>query len=165
MSAAPKRRSPILYIVIGLIVACLICAGVVYVVIRPAISAVGNVITAMTTAKTNSDTFMNAIVAKDYTKAFGLVATSAQGTFGGSPSGMQTMIEGQNEEPTSYTYQGVNATTDANNQLVVLINGTGSFNGTTRYVYLQLQQDGNDYKVTNYTVNDTAPTATPVGTP
>lgn len=44
-----------------------------------------------------------------------------------------------------------------------IVNGTGTFGGKMRYVYLSLKKNGDAWKILGLEVNDNAPTATPAG--
>ena len=156
MTTAPKRGGcfgkSILTIVIVLVVACIVVAGLAYVVAGPAISGLINAVAAPITA---SNDFMNALIAKDYTKAYGMVHSSQQSSFGGSPEAMQQQFSTQGLQPTTYKFANVQVGTDA------LVNGTGTFGGNTKYVYISLRKDGDTWKILGLDVNDNAPTATP----
>jgi hypothetical protein len=154
---APKKRGclgrSLLTVVILLIVAAVVCVGAVAVA-WPAISNVVNAVAAPITA---SQDFMNDLIAKDYTKAYAMIHPSEQQDFGGSADGMQQTLSDQGITPTTFTFTNVQIGSDA------LVNGTGTFDGKTRYVYISLRKDGDAWKIIGIQVNDNAPTATPAG--
>ena len=157
MSTAPKKgclgRS-ILTVVIALIIAAVVCVGVVFVVAGPAI---GNLFNAFAAPINASQDFMNALIAKDYTKAYGMVHPDQQANFGGSADGMEQVLSEQGIEPSTFTFANVQIGQEA------LVNGTGTFGGKTRYVYISLRKAGDTWKIIGIEVNDQAPTATPQG--
>lgn len=144
----------LIIVAVVLIVGALVCVGVVFAVAGPAISNVFNAIAAPITA---SNDFMNALIAKDYTKAYGMVHPSQQEAFGGDVAGMEQVLSEQGLLPSIYTFANVQIGTDA------LVNGTGTFGGKTKYVYISLRKDGETWKIIGMEVNDNAPTATPSG--
>ncbi len=156
-TTAPKKgcfgRS-ILTVVIVLIIAAVVCVGVVFVVAGPAVSNLFNAIAAPITA---SNDFMNALIAKDYTKAYGMVHPSQQEAFGGDAAGLEQVLTEQGILPTTFTSTYVNIIGDA------IVNGTGTFDGKMKYVYVNLRKDGDTWKILGLEVNDNAPTATPTG--
>lgn len=157
MSTAPKKgcfgRS-ILTVVLVLIVAAVVCIGAVFVVAGPAI---GNLVNALAAPISASQDFMNDLIAKDYTKAYGMVHPEQQESFGGSPEGMQQLLGDNNMLPSSFTFANVQVGTDA------IANGTGTFDGKTKYVHISLRKSGDTWKIIGLEVNDNAPTATPSG--
>lgn len=156
MTTTPPKRggSRILYIIIGLIVACLVCIGVIYLVVGPSILKVVNTLAG---PLVSTQTFFDDVVKGDYNGAYALVHPSAQTQFGGSADGLKQTLTTNNMVPTAFTVSNVNVSNG-----VALVNGTGAFGGATKYAYVQLQQDGNDWKLMNIQLSDTAPTVTPV---
>jgi hypothetical protein len=155
MSASPKPRSSgsrLIRVVAILIFACIACGIVSYVVAGPAIMNVFNTLAAPLTA---SNDFMAALVAKDYTKAFNLVHPSQQEAFGGSPEGLEQLFTDGGLLPASYNLVYVQVGEDA------IVNGTGVFDGATKYVYVSLRKDGDAWKILGLDINDNPPTATP----
>ena len=156
-TTAPKRgcfgRS-ILTVIIALIIGSVVCVGIVVVVAGPAISNLFNTLAAPITV---SQDFMNALIAKDYTKAYGMVHPSQKESFGGSAEGMQKVLSDNALEPSSFTFTYVQIIGDA------IVNGTGIFGGENKYVYVNLRKDGDAWKIIGLEVNNTAPTATPSG--
>jgi len=154
---APKKRGclgrSLLTVVILLIVAAVVCVGAVAVA-WPAISNVVNAVAAPITA---SQDFMNDLIAKNYTKAYAMVHSSAQQEFGGSADAMQQLLSDNGITPSTFTFTNVQLGDNA------LVNGTGTFDGKTRYVYIILAKDGDPWKIVNIRVSDDAPTATPAG--
>src|SRR5258708_462948 len=142
-----KLRNILIGCGIVLVIVCIGGAAVVYFCGKTVVDAFAAPITA------NND-FMNALIAKDYAKAYGLVSPSQQTAFGGSADGMKQLISSKQWEPSSYTFSNIQLTSGA------LINGTGSFGGTTKYVYIALQKERDTWKVAQLDVNDNAPTAT-----
>jgi hypothetical protein len=61
------------------------------------------VINAVAAPITANNDFINALIAKDYTKAYAMVHPSQQTSFGGSPEGMQQTLSERGWEPSSYT--------------------------------------------------------------
>ena len=157
MSTTPKKgclgRS-IITVVIALIIAAVVCVGVVFVVAGPAI---GNLFNALAAPISASQDFMNALIAKDYTKAYGMVHPDQQTNFGGSADGMEQVLSDQGIVPSTFTFTNVQVGQDA------LVNGTGTFDGKTRYVYISMRKAGDTWKIIGIEVNDQAPTATPEG--
>src|SRR5262249_32591867 len=125
-----------------------------YVIIGP---SVANVFNAIAAPITTSQDFMTALVAKDYAKAYGLVDPSQQAAFGGSADGLQKALSDRGMLPTTFTFTNFSLGTNGS-----IVNGKGTFNGATKYVYTTLLKSGdNTYKVGQLDVNDNAPTATP----
>jgi len=156
MANSPPRRGcfgrSIVTVVLVLIVAVVICGGLAYVIVGPAISTAFNSVAAPISA--NND-FMNALIAKDYTKAYGLIHSTQQNSFGGSPQGMQKVFSAKGWAPSSYTFANIQVGTDA------IANGSAVFNGATQYVYISLRKDGDAWKILGLDINGNAPTATP----
>src|ERR1041385_3452395 len=142
-----KLRNILIGCGIVLVVICIGGAAIVYFGGKAVVDTIGAPITA-------SNDFMAALIAKDYTKAYGMVIPAQQASFGGSPDGMQQLISGKGWEPTSYTFLNFQLGSDA------IVNDTGVFGGSTKYVYINLRQDGGTWKILGLDVNDTAPTAT-----
>jgi len=145
----------ILIVAVVLIVGALVCVGVVVAVAGPAISNVFNALAAPITA--NND-FMNALIAKDYTKAYGMIHPEQQEAFGGDAAGMEQVLSEQGLLPSSYSFTNVNIFNDQ-----AMVNGTGVFGGKMKYVYLSLKKNGDAWKIIGLEVNENAPTATPAG--
>src|SRR5260221_7901341 len=143
-----KLRTILIVCGIVFVIVCIGGAAVVYFGGKAVVDAFAAPITA------NND-FMNALIAKDYAKAYGMVSPSQQAAFGGSADGMQQLISSKQWEPSSYTFSNIQLTSGA------LINGSGSFGGSTKYIYIALQKEGGTWKITQLDVNDKAPTATP----
>ena len=151
----PRKRGcfgrSIITIIVLLIVAAVVCVGVVAI----AAPSIGNLVNAIAAPITASNDFMTALVAKDYTKAYGMILPSQQEAFGGNAQGMEQVLSENGIEPTSYTFTNVQLVGNA------FVNGTGTFDGKTRYVYMSLVKDGDTWKISSIEVNDDAPTATP----
>jgi hypothetical protein len=154
-TTAPKRGGcfgrSIVTVIIVLVVACLVCSVGAYVVVGPTVMNVFNALTAPITA---SNDFVNAVIANDYTKAYGLVHPTAQSAFGGSPDQMKELLTSEGLVPSNFTATNVNITGDA------FVNGTGTFGGSTKYVYITLRKDGDNWKILNIEANNNPPTAT-----
>lgn len=156
MTAEPKRRSAgrtILTIIVALIVACAVCGIVAYVVVGPSITKVFNTVVAPLTA---GNDFMTALVAKDYPKAYAMISPAQQASFGGSPDGLKETLASKGMEPSSFSLNNFQF-----NDTDAIVNGTGSFSGNTKYVYLYLKKEGDNWKVNGMDINDNPPTATP----
>ncbi len=143
-----KLRNVLIGCGIVLVVLCIGGVAVFLVVLKPAAEA-------LVAPITTSNDFMTAVITKDYTKAYGMVLPAQQANFGGSPDGMQQMFSSKGLEPSDYKTAGINITSDA------VVNGTGTFSGTTKYVAIRLQQDSGTWKILGLSVNDNPPTATP----
>ena len=144
-----KLRNVLIGCGIVLIVACIGGAVALYFGGKAVVNTIGAPITA-------SNDFMAALIAKDYTKAYGMVLPAQQSNFGGSADGMKQMFADKGLEPASYQF--------LNFQLLgsdAIVNDTGSFGGNTKYVYVNLRQDGDAWKILGLQVNDNPPTATP----
>src|SRR5579859_77457 len=162
-AATPKRGgSRILYIIIGLIVACLVCIGVVYLVVGPSILKVVNTLAG---PLVSTQTFFDDVVKGDYNGAYAQVHPSAQSSFGGSADGLKQALTTNGLIPTTFAVNNVQVGTNTAGESLAIVNGTGSFGGTTKYAYVQLKQDAGNWKITNIDVSTTAPTVTPVATP
>jgi hypothetical protein len=142
----------IVTVIIVLIVACVVCGVVGYFVVGPSVM---NVVNTFAAPLTTSNDFMTALTTKDYAKAYGLVHPSQQEAFGGSPEGMQQKLDSGGMLPTTFALTNIQIGTDA------IVNGTGTFNGNQKYVYISLRKDGDNWKIIGLDVNDNAPTATP----
>jgi hypothetical protein len=143
----------IITVIVVMLFACVICGGVAYVVAGPAIA---NVINAFGAPLLATNDFMNALVAKDYTKAYGLIHSSQQANFGGSADGLKQLITDKGLQPSTFSVTNIQiSNSDA------LVNGTGTFGGASKYVYVNLSKDGETWKVMGLQVSDQAPTATP----
>lgn len=145
----------LLIVVIVLIVGALVCVGVAFAVAGPAI---GNLVNALAAPISANNDFMNALIAKDYTKAYSMVHPEQQEAFGGDAAGMEQVLSEQGLLPSTYTFTNVNIFNDQ-----AMVNGTGLFDGKLKYVYLSLKKDGDTWKIIGLEVNDNAPTATPAG--
>lgn len=155
---APKKGGcgrNLLIVVVALIIGAVVCVGVAFVVAGPAI---GNLVNAFAAPITASNDFMNALIAKDYAKAYGMVHPEQQEAFGGDAAGIEQLLGEQNMLPSTFTTTNVNIFNDQ-----ALVNGTGTFGGKTKYVYVSLKKDGDTWKLIGLEVNDNAPTATPTG--
>jgi len=145
-------------IVISLLFAAGILSGVaVYIVVVLSYSNVSNV-----PLRTSQD-FMSALVAKDYTKAYGMIHLTYQADFGGSVVGMEDLFTSKGIEPASFILTNVNTGEDA------FVSGTGTFAGKLKYIYIRLRKEdipveGNNWKIAELDVNDNLPTATPTNT-
>lgn len=156
-TTAPKKGGcgrTIIIVVVALILGVVVCGGIALAVAGPAISNLFNAFAAPITA---SNDFMNALIAKDYTKAFTMIHPEQQEAFGGDADGMEQILSEQGIEPSTFTTTNVQIGTDA------LVNGTGTFNGSMKYVYVSLRKDGDTWKILGIEVNNNAPTATPAG--
>lgn len=152
MTTPPKRGGRrVLTIVIVLVIALLACAGIVWVVAGPAIT---NLFNALAVPLSTSNDFMTAVQAKNYTTAYGMIISSQQTSFGGSADGMQQLFEGNGWEPTDY--KSTNVATYTSGQ--TLVNGTGTFGGTTKYVSIVLQKEGDTWKIAGFSASTTPPT-------
>ena len=156
---APPRRSgcsgrSLVTIIIILIVACVALAGIAWVVAGPTIV---NLFNALAAPLNTSNDFMTAVQAKNYTKAYGLIISTQQTNFGGSSDGMQQLFESNGWEPSSYNSTDVAALTSGQ----TVVNGSGSFGGTTKYVTLILQKEGDTWKIAGFNVSATPPTPIP----
>src|SRR5262249_37336136 len=98
---------------------------------------------------------MTAVKAQDYAKAYNMVHPSQQADFGGSPDGMKQKFSAAGWEPTTFTLTNINVSGDAT------VNGTGTFGGSQKYIYIYLRKDGDTWKILGLGINRTAPTATP----
>src|SRR5258706_11491464 len=144
-----KLRNVLIGCGIVLIVVCIGGAAAVYFGGKAVVNTIGAPITA-------SNDFMTALIAKDYAKAYGMVLPAQQANFGGSANGMKDKFSSAGIEPSSYTF--------LNFQLLgsqAIVNDTGSVGGATKYIYINLQQDSDTWKILGFDVNDNAPTATP----
>ncbi|MHB8625781.1 MAG: hypothetical protein ACYDBJ_01435 [Aggregatilineales bacterium] len=159
MTNSPRRGGcfgrSIVTVIIVLVIACIALAGIAYVVAGPAIINLFNAIAAPISA---SNDFMNDLIAKDYTKAYSLIHPSQQANFGGSAQAMQQSFSGQ--EPSSYTFASAQTLTTGQ----TVVNGTGNFGGTTKYVTMFLQKDGDTWKIVQFGISDNQPTAIPTVT-
>ena len=154
MTTAPKRGGRnILFVIIGLILACLVCVGVAFAVIGPSIVNVFNTVAAPLTI---SQSFMDALITKDYNKAFGLTHPSLRASYGSDPDGFQLWITSRGWQPSSVTLSNVHIVNNS-----ALVNGTGTFSGSTQHIYIALQKDGDTWKITSLDVNSNPPTASP----
>ena len=106
---------------------------------------------------TAGNDFMNALIANDFTKAFGMVYPSQQINFGGTPDGMRQLFMGKGWTPSSFTSTGVAALTSGQ----VVVNGTGNFDGNIKYVTLVMENDGDAWKIAGFNVSTNQPTAIP----
>lgn len=153
----PRKRGcfgrSIITIIVLLIVAAVVCVGVIAI----AAPSIGNLVNAIAAPISSSNDFMTDLIAKDYTKAFALIHPSQKEAFGNDADGMEQILSDQGITPSSYTSTNVQVGSDA------LVNGTGTFDGKTRYVYISLSKDGDTWKIIGIQVNDNAPTATPTG--
>lgn len=139
---------------VALLVICAVAVAVAFAVAGPAISNIFNSIAAPITA---SNDFMNAVVAKDYTKAYGLVHSSQQTSFGGSSDGMKQLFSGNGWEPSAFTFSQMQSLTTGD----AVVNDTGTFSGTTKYITMFLRKDGDVWKILGFNVSTTQPTAIP----
>lgn len=146
-----KRRN-LLVGCVALLVICAVVAGVGWVLVGPAIL---NVINAVAAANNASNVFMNTVIAKDFTKAYGMVHPSQQTSFGGSPDQMKQLFTSNDWIPSSFTSTNAQAGTDA------IVNGTGNFGGTTKYVEIDLRKDGDTWKILGFRADVNPPTVTP----
>ncbi len=152
-TTANRGGRRILTVVIVLIVACLVCGGLAFVIAGPAISSAINTLAAPISA--NND-FMTAVVAKDFNKAYAMIHPSQQASFGGSSDGMQKLFEGNGWLPSAYQFANIQV-----GDTQATANGTASFSDGSKYVYVSLQKDGSIWKILGVNINSTAPTATP----
>ncbi len=156
---APNRGGcfgrSILTVVIVLVIACLVCGVGAYVILGPAISKAVNIVADIAVPLTTSQEFMTAVTAKDYAKAYSMVHPSQQASFGGSADGMKQLFESQSMEPSTFALTNVQVGGDA------IVNGTGTFGGASKYVYISLRKDGDTWKILGVNINDNPPTATP----
>jgi hypothetical protein len=143
-----KLRNILIGCVIVLIIACIGGAAALYFGGKAVVDAFGPPITA-------SNDFMAALIAKDYAKAYSMGAPALQADFGGSPDGMKQAFVDKGLEPTAWTFANIHITSDAD------VNGTGTFGGNMKYVYMTLHKDGDTWKIQHLQINDNAPTPTP----
>src|SRR5258708_13042188 len=104
---APKQRSTgrtILTIFLVLIVLCVVCVVGVLVVAGPAVS---NLINAATAPISASNDFMNAVMANDYAKAYGMIDPSQQSAYGGSAEGLNQTLTHTRLVPTKFASNNV----------------------------------------------------------
>jgi len=153
--STPRKRGclgrSIVTVIIVLLVAALVCVGIIVV----AAPSIGNLVNAIAAPITASNDFMTDLIAKDYTKAFALIHPSQKEAFGSDADGMEQILSEQGIVPSSFTATNVQISGDA------LVNGTGIFDGAKKYVYVILSKDGDSWKIIGIQVNDNAPTATP----
>jgi len=150
-----KRRGCSGRTIIILIVILVILAALAYVLIGPAITGVVNSLSGATTA--NND-FMNAVVAKDFAKAYSMIDPAQQAAFGGSADGVQQLFASAGGPPSSYTFSSVATTTTLDAAVVV---DSGNFGGTTKYISLILQKHGTTWNIAGLTITNSPPTAIP----
>ena len=153
----PRKRGcfgrSIITVIVLLVVAAVVCVGVIAI----AAPSIGNLVNALAAPITASNDFMTALIAKDYTKAFTMIHPSQKEAFGNDAAGMEQVLSDNGIEPTTYTSTNVQINGNA------FVNGTGTFDGKTRYVYMSLVKDGDTWKISSIEVNDNAPTPTPTG--
>src|SRR5258707_2857859 len=101
--AAPRRTGRNILLACGvLVVICLVLVGIAFAVAGPAITKVFNAVVAPVTA---ANDFMTAVVAKDYTKAQGLLSADLKSKITTAGDLKQAIIE-QGGEPASFTVSG-----------------------------------------------------------
>lgn len=127
----PKRGgNRILYILIGLIVTCVVSIGVAALILSKAFNVFST-----------PQNFMNDVMKGDYNSAYSLIYPSAQAQFGGSADGLQQFITSKGWQPTRFNTSGLSLDN------AMIVKGSGTFGGTTRYAYFTLRLDGIDWKI------------------
>lgn len=153
--AAPRRTGR--NILIGcavLIVVCVVLAGIAFAVAGPSITKIFNAVAAPLTA---GNDFMTAIVAKDYTKAQGMLSADLKSKITSGDDLKQAIIQ-QGGEVSNYSSSGFQF-----NDTAAIVTGTGQANGSTLYITMALAKEGDTWKVSGYKGSTTPPTATPTG--
>jgi len=101
---------------------------------------------------------MTAIVAKDYTKAQGMLSSDLRSKITTGDDLKQAIVE-QGGEPTSFTASGFNFSDNA-----ALVTGTAQVNGSPLYITMALAKEGDTWKISGYKGSTTPPTPAPTGT-
>jgi hypothetical protein len=150
-SMPPAKQSHTLRnIIIGVLVAlfaCVLCIGVVFAVTGGAIL---NAVNGLQVVGDRANEFMTALKADDYNKAYSLVVKEQQQAFGGSPEGMQGVLEGLHlNDPSDWKFPQFNA---QNNQAIV--SGTATFkDGSSKEIRVDLQKSGDTWYILGYGPN------------
>lgn len=153
--AAPSRTGRNILIGCGvLIFVCLVVVGIAFAVAGPSITKIFNAVAAPLTA---GNDFMTAIVAKDYTKAQGMLSTDLKSQLATGDALKQVVVQ-LGGEPSNFTANGFNLS-----GTTAQVNGTSLVNGTTIYISLVLTQEGDTWKIAGFHGSATPPTATPSG--
>lgn len=155
---ASRRRGCLVAAIIVLLIAAVLCSGIVFVLAWHDIASPFNqLMNPLEEPIETSQGFMYLLSTKDYTTAFSMIHPSAEQDFGGSPDGLAKFLSDRGMQPTDFTVLNVQVGSDA------FVNGTGTFAGATKYVYISLRRDSGTWEIISLQVNDNAPTATPRG--
>jgi hypothetical protein len=142
----PKRSGTrtIIYIAIGVMIACLVCVVGVVVLSGGAVLAIFN---AAKPLVDTSDGFMNALKSDDYAKAYDFMVPEDQQAFGGSVEAMKQVITSLKlNDPQSWAFPNISVT---NNQAT--FKGTGTFkDGSTKNIHIDMQKSGDTWKISGF---------------